>query len=162
MTIQIHSKEGKTYIVMGCPNSATSFISKLLEMGGVKMGNVKRGFHKDFYEDPDFLNLNKLMIREPKKDWTQEIKQLIKRKKADFWGWKDPRTAFTIGKYLPHLGSDVYLICCFRKPEKILKSWKGKYNKKLIDSYNKAIIKSLKKFCELDGAKRGNKKKKVN
>ena len=34
--------------------------------------------------------------------------------------------------------------------EKILKSWKGKYNKKLIDSYNKAIIKSLKKFCELD------------
>jgi len=128
------------------------------------MGSVKKGFNwdrrggkkvktynKDFYEDPDFLKLNKLMIRHPDKDWTQEIKQLIKRKKADFWGWKDPRSAFTVDKYLPHLSNDVYLICCFRKPKKILKSWKGKYNKKLIDSYNKAIIEALIKFCELDG-----------
>lgn len=150
MTIKIKSKEEKTYIVMGCPNSATSFISKILEMGGIKMGNAKHGYYKDFYEDPDFLKLNKLIIRKPQKDWTSEIKQLIKKKRADFWGWKDPRTAFTINRYLTHLDNDVYLICCFRKPKKILKSWQGKYNKKLIDAYNQAIIKALKKFCELE------------
>lgn len=153
MTIKINSKEEKTYIVLGCPNTATSFISKLLEMGGVKMGNRKKGWHKDFYEDPEFLRLNKLMIRHPEKNYDKEIKALIEKKRSKFWGWKDPRSSFTVDKYLKYLNNDVYLICCFRKPEKILKSWKGKYNKQLIDSYNKEIIKVLKEFCELKDEK---------
>ena len=93
--------------------------------------------------------LNKKMIRN-KKSYVDEIKALIQRKRAKFWGWKDPRNAFTVDNYLPHLDGDVYLICCFRKPDKILKSWKGKHSKELIDSYNRNIIKSVKKFVELE------------
>ena len=63
MTIKINTDEEKTYIVMGCPNSATSFISKALEKLGVSMGNKKAGWYQPFYEDPDFLNLNKKMIQ---------------------------------------------------------------------------------------------------
>jgi len=144
MTIKIKNQEEKTYIVMGSPNSATSFISKCLNNNGVKMGNM----YKDFYEDYDFSNLNKLIIRNGN-IYKDKIQELIKRKKSKFWGWKDPRTAFTIEEYLPHLDNDVYLICCFRKPAKILKSWKGRYSKELIDSYNRAIIKAVKRFCIL-------------
>ena len=68
------------------------------------------------------------------------------------WGWKDPKTAFVLEKYLPHLKGDVYLICCFRKPKKVLESWqkskKTSGGKELLDKYNNALLEAIKKFLE--------------
>jgi len=165
MSIKINDNENKTYIVLGAPHSATSFISKMLEENGVEMHNSKTEKYEPYYEDPDFIYLNRRILYNAKGslgkppsennlfkvDVKNRIKNLIKKKKSKFWGFKDPRTALTFNKYLPHLDGDVYLICCFRKPERTFKSYcreNGQIPPNLIASYNKAIISAISKFCE--------------
>jgi len=167
MSIEMPGKDDKTYIVLGASGSATSFISKCLELGGVNMGRVKTEKKERFYEDPAFVRLNTRMICAAGGDWMdppseeeilkvdfdESIKAKIAQKKSRFWGFKDPRTAFTIKKYLPHLEDDVYLVCVFRKPKRVLKRW-GYYSvktttKKMVDNFNNAIISAIKEFVEL-------------
>lgn len=178
MSIKIRNKEDKTYVVLGAPKSATSFISKMLEENGVEMHNDKRRGRLEYYEDSEFIDLNVKILRStgrsekryglkrpPKEklvletNFNEEIQSLIKKRKSSRWGWKDPRTALTIKKFLPYLDGDTYLICCFRKPNKITEStrlWniagaKGKgLSKEKIDKYNKSIISAIKEFCELE------------
>ena len=59
MGIKISNKEDKTYIVLGVPHSATSFIAQSLSKNGVNMNhsNVKN------YEDWDFVKINKGILR---------------------------------------------------------------------------------------------------
>ena len=148
----------KTYIVLGVPHSATSFISKSLEETGVQMNNDLR----KYYEDSSFVELNTRILSKaggsvsypPKEekilglDFDEDIKRILEK---DLGGWKDPRTSLTVKKYFPHLDGDVYLICCFRKPQKIIESFE-KDNKsikrKTIDLINKSIISAIKEFCE--------------
>lgn len=162
MSIEIRNKEDKTYMVLGAPHSATSFISKALEEQGVDMGNDM----EEFYQNRDFVNLNQRMIWKCGGHWTNppdeetlltkgkinNIPSRIDKHKSDFWGFKDPRTSLTAKAYFPHLDGDVYLICCFRKPEKVVESYKdldSRVNRKLIDHFNKSIISAIKEFVEL-------------
>ena len=169
MSIRITDKSDKTYIVLGAPGSATSFMSKVLERSGVEMGNTK-GERWRFYENQEFEKANKKIIREaggsvvnpPSEedilavDADGLIKGLIKKFKRKYWGWKDPLNSLTIKKYLPHLEGDVYLICMFRRPKNIVNKYKwfrkrrtDEENKSLIVEYNKSIISAIKEFCRL-------------
>ncbi|MBN1168256.1 hypothetical protein JXA63_00040 [Candidatus Woesebacteria bacterium] len=160
MSIKINNKEDKTYIVLGAPHSATSFISKILEESGVEMNNNM----DKLYQDYTFWSTNVRILKKAGGSWDKppsekkilatkqdhRIKKHIKRKKSKMWGFKDPRTSLTIKKYLPHLDGDVYLICCFRKPKKILtRNRSKKVTKKLLDRYNRSIISAIKEFVEL-------------
>jgi len=149
MSIKIRSKEPKTYIVMGAPHSATSFISKILHENGVDMNPSD----EKYYEDNQFAYFN-LCMEKKNKEWPGHMKKLIRKRQKKFWGWKDPKTAFTLDKYLPHLKNDVYLICCFRKPSRVLRSWrrsrKAKEGRGLLDKYNNALLKSIKYFLEYE------------
>ena len=169
MTINIHDKSNKTYVVLGAPGAATSFVTKCLMKGGVNMrGENDRRFNT-FYENSDFVNLNIDILREAgggganppsEKDILEvkadsRIKKLINKYKGRFWGWKDPKTSLTIKKYLPHLKDDVYLICCFRRPKYILEKYRwyrrrdDNDNKNILDRHNRDIISGIKEFCEL-------------
>ena len=115
------------------------------------------------YEDWDFVKINKTILRKfgdrnlalPTEkeimnvNLGNKIKKVIEKKKGKRWGFKDPRASLTIKKYFSYLDGDVYLIFCFRKPEKILQGRDERTNKKFIDHYNKAIISAIKEFVEL-------------
>ena len=81
------------------------------------------------------------------------IKKKIKKYKSKSWGFKDPRTCLTLKRYLPHLDGDTYLICCFRKPDKVMARWKRdglkSGSKELVDKFNKALISAIEEFVEL-------------
>ncbi len=161
MGLRIHNKERKTYVILGMLHSATSLISKALKDQGINMG---KDLNKNL-ENQAFVSLNESILKNLGGTWSNppseenilgaevgnQVKSAIGKNKEKFWGFKDPRTSLTIQHYLPYLGGDVYLICCFRKPDRIIKSFGGKYgvNKKLIDRYNRSIIKAIKEFCEL-------------
>jgi len=168
MSIRIRNKENKTYIVLGSPHSATSFIAKSLQSAGVEMGAKGENFMFSFCQDYQFVATNKRILTAAGGDLYYNIpseekimsvdksgfiKRLIARKKGKLWGWKDPVTSLTIKHYLPHLDGDPYLVCVFRKPQKIVNSYKdqegGRITKKLIDRYNNGIISAIKEFCEL-------------
>ena len=85
-----------------------------------------------------------------KTDFEDKIKEIIKEKKSKMWAIKDPRFSLTAKKFLPYIDDDVFLICCFRKPDKIVESYKDLeegVDKNLIDHYNKSIISIIKEFC---------------
>lgn len=170
MSIDIKDKSNKTYVILGAPGSATSFISKALEDQGIKMNNPHSGIYEPFFEDRQFVKLNTRILRRAGGSWIyppseeaikavdakDEIIKKIARRKSKFWGFKDPRTSLTAKKYLPHLEGDVYLICCFRRPSKNLESWERsgtvksvKDKRRLLNHINKSIISAIKEFCEL-------------
>lgn len=171
MSIKIDDEGRKTYVILGAQHSATSFISKLLEESGVKMGNTNRLF----YENRKFIDLNREIIKKagghvPDEadilavDVKDKIVNLIEESRAPFWGWKDPLTSLTAKKYLPYLEEDVYLICCFRKPKRVVESHirrEPKYGQRhrrkrlraRVDAFNRAILRAIRTFCELDRAR---------
>jgi len=162
MKLEIKDKQNKTYVILGAPHSGTSFLAKALRDAGVDIGT---DLYK--YQDRDIVKLNYTILKKagggpynpPSErsilatNYNHHIKNAIKRRQKKFWGWKEPTTSLTIKKYLPHLEEDVYLICIFRKPESLVKSYEGReggrITKKLIDRYNKSILSALKKFCGL-------------
>ena len=169
MGIKINNKENKVYIVLGAPHSATSFISKLLHENGVDMGSG-RNFDDD-YQDDDIRRINQGIldtaggdlwhppseeqIMATEKWWhIRRIKEFFaKRREKRFWGFKDTRTGLTLKRLIPYLEGDVYLIACFRRPDRTKRSWKEKkypYPPEVVDQHNKAAIESIKKFCGFD------------
>jgi len=171
MTIKIHDKHPKTYVILGAPGTATSLISKALEEQGIDMGNTKGYGRTKFYENKEFEDLNKEIIEAAKKlegtkdlpseesimavDFEDKIKKIIKKHKGEFWGWKDPKNSLTLKKFLPHLEGDVYLICCFRKPYHLLHMYNWyrnrtrKENRGIMNTNNRSIISIIKEFCKL-------------
>ena len=163
MSIKIRNKENKTYLIFGNPRSATSFVAKALWDAGV---DIKHN-DKNQFQDAGVTRINDKIIKDAggrwtnpppqaeidKIDLTEKIKKFIKKKRVGkFWGIKDPRLSLTAHKWTPHLEGDVYMICCFRKPDKVVESSqmdRGKYDRKLVDYYNRNIIKRIKEFCEL-------------
>jgi hypothetical protein len=129
MSVLITDKSPKTYVVLGCPGSGTSFLAKALHDQGVDMGTT----NMEFYENLDFVKLNQEIMG----GVTGRIKEVINKYKKQFWGFKDPQSAFTIDKILPHLEDDVYLVCIFRKPERVKYKEPEKYNRKIIEAIQK-------------------------
>lgn len=121
--------------------SATSLIAQALHKYGVHMGDnlfmKGAGNPLGHYEDRDFMELNKKILRKcggsaanlPSEElikacseFDDDAKEMVESKDdKSLWGWKDPRTVATIEKYVDHL-EDPILICPFRNPEMVAKS----------------------------------------
>lgn len=164
MTIQITDKSPKTYIVLGMHQGGTSIISKALHDQGVDMGAAD----ESVYERIPFVRMNETLltiaggswmypppiqrIKDAGKHREGDIKALLQKNKRDFWGFKDPRSGATIHAYLPYLEDDTYLVCIFRKPEKVAESIqrKGHTNKehalKIAKEYYARILDAVKEF----------------
>lgn len=158
MGYKIHDKRDKTYIVVGPPRSGTSLLSKALQDQNINMGDDKTS---DSLEDKDFTELNDWIIERAGGTWlepppqnkidrlkkdsvvTKRIKALLKKKKIEFWGVKDPRFTLTLSLYLPHLSDDRYLICIFRKTERHRKHHNSF---SLLNRYQQNLIKIIKEF----------------
>lgn len=126
--------KNKTYIVLGTGRSGTSFIVDALSNMGVKMGSGENGN----LENVDFRNLNKDILREAGGDgfhppstpaiikagkkYRKRAKQLIDKYQSNLWGFKDPRTTLALPAYLDLFEGDVYLICCVRQFDRVVKS----------------------------------------
>ena len=160
MPIRIHDKTNKIYMITGCHLSATSFLANALQKVGIHMGN---NFTKFTGSEKPIIDLNEKMLNIAGGSWDDppsdeniaklnfgdQIKNIIKGyKKHHKWGFKDSRFSLLWKHYLPYLKGDVYLFCCFRKPERIVNS-SEKLNRKTVDRYNKATIELIKEFCEV-------------
>jgi len=167
MTLAINDGDPKTYIVLGMHQSGTSFISKALTDQKVEMGVN----NKAVYENMEFVKHNSMLLTASGGSWksppkeenlkrvlAQKVTQtrmLLSRFKRQFWGFKDPRTALVAPAYLPYLEGDPYLVCIFRKPEKVGNSLHRRegMNKsaaiELAKKYNRLIVKAIEEFCEL-------------
>lgn len=165
----IHDKSRKVYIVLGMHKSGTSFLSKALLDQGVSMTMLDDASFRRHYEDLELLDLDKEILHMAGGNWRNppseeeinkvgfidRIKEVIKKHTTSYWGWKDPRNAFTAQKYIDQLQEeDVYLVCVFRKPQKVQESLvraKGEDDyRDLIKEYNRRILKVVKDFVGLD------------
>lgn len=170
MSITIQDESDKIYMVVGCHGSATSLIVKGLRKCGVMMGHW---LIEKVYEPAGIRLLNNKILKRAKGSWydppseeailsvdlDKKIRSVLRRYEDEaMWGFKDPRLSLTGKLYLSHLDGDVYLFCCFRKPDRLLKSLRKKWqgmpwiehiNKEFIDRYNKGIISLIEDFCEL-------------
>lgn len=171
----------KVYLVTGMHRSGTSFIAKALKNAGVYLGedNAILGPNQHnplgHYENAHFNSLSdrllvgtggswdrltakdRLLEHSKREDWKNDIKQKVKDHARKFWGWKDPRLTVTLPAFLPYLDGDVYVIACFRKPKKTMKSLQKRQQgmqenqaKKIVDQYNRRLLETIKDFVELD------------
>lgn len=162
------SKDNKTFIVFGMGRSATSLIAESLHKNGVHMGERLmpggKGNPQGHYEDLDFVELNDEILKRcggsadnppsqevinNNKSFDDKAKSLVLSKdNKPLWGWKDPRTAATIKKYINNL-KDPILICPFRDPLKVGESLNAidgvsvEEGVKLAKDYNKRVIEFL-------------------
>jgi len=137
----MNESKTKTVVILGMHRSGTSMIGGVLARLGINMGESFRDTRivsnpLGFYEDTDFLNLNKEILYEAGGSWENppKIEQIMSQQdkfknkiqelfsnKTQFWGWKDPRTSLTIRLFLPFL-SNPYFIVCYRDPNEVAKS----------------------------------------
>lgn len=117
-------------VVLSMHRSGSSLLSSILIDLGVHMGEklLIRGKGNPYghWEDLEFLNLNKRILREAGGTWRYPpsperilsvrrrfnpiIKSLVAKKSVrKKWGWKDPRTCLTIPLYYPYLVSPRYI-----------------------------------------------------
>lgn len=162
MSITINNKEDKVYMILGVPHSATSFVARAFKEAGVHVPSNMVGL----YQTGDITKLNDKILKKAGGSWKEpptekeiqkvdvkeKIKSIFKKKKKKMWAFKDPRLSLTGKHFLPHMDGDSYLICCFRKPEKVIESYEATedcVDKKFVDKYNKSIISIIKEFVEL-------------
>jgi len=117
MSVIIHDKSPKTYIVLGSPSGGTSFIAKSIHEMGIDMGKLEQGPRR--YEDQNFAKFFS-KARQTKKFDIKKLKSLIKNK--SFWGFKNVEAAFSLKPMLKYFKDDVYLVCVFRRPSKVARS----------------------------------------
>lgn len=156
------------FIILGMHRSATSAMARGLFAAGVHMGDCLLGPAEDnpqgFFEDVDFVLMNEAILKAAGGSWDDPpspgriiragksmdggIATLIDAKsRRDCWGFKDPRTALTIGCYLPHLsGHQLFFQCCFRDPMRVAASLSAREGMtidtglKLAGIYNSRIL----------------------
>lgn len=160
----------KTYIVLGCHRSGTSFLAQTLKDYGV---DIKGGDGR--LEDIRFVLLNKAIINDAGGIWRKppsrekilastkkfetNVRELLHNASKDkaTWGWKDPRQVITaegmVEAWLEEL-DDVYLICIFRRPERTEKSLRrlGQHNSgsEFAKEYARRTIHTIRKFMGID------------
>ncbi len=156
----------KTYIVIGCHRSGTSFLAQTLKDYGV---DIKGGDGR--LEDVRFVYLNRDIIQDAGGIWRrppsrEKILESTKKfegrarellqtasKNQKTWGWKDPRQAITaegmVDLWLEEL-DDVYLICIFRRPERTETSLRrlGQHGQgaEMAREYARRTIHTIRKF----------------
>lgn len=159
MSISITDKDPKTYIILGCHHSGTSFLAKALHDQGIAMGTEPSAH----YENLDALKVNGYLMggdvfNPPEYEEIMSkddgpVLDFIEKYKAEKWGFKDPRTSLTADKWLANIDGDCYIVAIFRKPERTVKSLAKMYKRddlrEIVDYYNEQIINSIKKFVEL-------------
>ncbi len=166
----------KTVVILGMHRSGTSMTAGILTKLGVDMGKKllgkSAGNPKGHFEDKDFIELNKKILRIAGGDWKEppynkmilmqkdkfrkQINSMIRMKESALWGWKDPRTSLTIELYLSYL-KNPYFIVCHRNPLAIGNSLDRRKNQsisvqsgiKLTKVYEERINNFFKKFPEL-------------
>lgn len=169
----------KTYVVMGMHRSGTSFLAKCLHRMGVNMGEVHDFEPFTLYEDKHMGHLGHELLDGMDACWDvppeenkvldfsrsgfseKEIERIIEfrrnyansqKQPRKTWGWKDPRTALLWPFYKKHMRDDTYLVCIFRKKDRVINSLSKRGGTdpekagKLYDIYNDRIIKHIKEF----------------
>jgi hypothetical protein len=168
------AEESKTAIVLGMHRSGTSVVAGILSILGVNMGKYpKKGERfnpKGNFEDRNLHSLNKKILVENDSTWDNppkkelmisnrlqsEVGNLISSKRG-IWGWKDPRTVFTLNAYLPYIKRP-HFIFVYRNPLEIARSLReresffitdclilvNKYNHRIVE-----IVKNNKKASKL-------------
>lgn len=146
-------------IILGMHRSGTSIMGGVLSRLGVDMGKELVGKRWSnplgHFEDKEFLSLNNRIleaagggwdappvrdaIQAQKDNFTEEIKDVIRRKRSSLWGWKDPRTSLTIKLYLPYL-TNPYFIVCQRDHQAIAKSLRRRDNMEIEEGIRLAKI----------------------
>jgi hypothetical protein len=162
------------FVVLGMHRSATSLITKGIFKVGVKIGSnvlsADSGNPHGYWEDTDFLYLNKWILAEAGGNWYNvpseekilkvgnradvkgRIKTLVDKKYAqnNLWGFKDPRTILTIKVIRPHLKKHSFIVA-FRNPTEIAQSLYARNAQigdlsthlKLAAEYNHRLLKFL-------------------
>lgn len=162
---EINDTSMKTWVILGSKRGGTSFLAQVLGENGVEFDICGNGHN----EDLDFVTLNNIILMEAGGDWNNlpederieeavtdnedRLMEILEAKKDDAWGWKDPRQGATIKHFLPYLEDDVYLVCVFRKPQKVGESinrvWPQhsvEFGKKLAVDYYKRILGAVEEF----------------
>lgn len=135
-------------VVLGMHRSGTSLVASILHHMGVYMGNSF--LHEDelnpwgYWEDAEILELNKRIIGSAVDDGTwndfitlkqivaqketykEEIKQIVTNreriKNKIAWGFKDPRTCYTIWAWSDFLPPNTKYVIVHRNKEKVVDS----------------------------------------
>lgn len=175
-------KGPKTVVVLGVSRSGTSVAAGVLSILGVDMGFVgdsTKTNPKGAFEDKDFQRLNREIFKSVRGEeafWdpptfgeimarqtesAPKIQTLVSKKSKDksLWGWKDGRTALTLGLYLPYL-TNPHLVTVSRNPLGTAKSIvsyvafrKGKIEffqaLKLVDFYTGEMLAFLERHPDL-------------
>ena len=170
--------KAKAVVILGMHRSGTSMIGGVLARLGINMGELFRDTRivsnpLGFYEDINFLNLNKEILNEAGGSWENPPKmelilsqqgkfddniQKLINNKTQLWGWKDPRTSLTIRLFLPYL-QNVYFIVCYREPKAVANSLHKRsgmqYDKaiKLYEIYEREIENFFKDYPNLQKLK---------
>lgn len=136
-----------TVIIAGAGRSGTSMVTRLLNLVGVSLGADERmmpptsGNPKGYWEHLDFVSLNDRILSSvgagwdypPRDDtdWSvvtedEELRNAADRlvsqfAGADWWGWKDPRTSFTLPFWRTILDAPAVVIC-LRHPLEVAQS----------------------------------------
>lgn len=163
---------GRCIIILGMHRSATSLMAKGLHEAGVNMGKhfipPDSGNPHGYYEDLDFVNLNKTILSTASGNWMEppdeskilalsqresiknHIKKLIdKKNESPLWGFKDPRTILTIKLFKPYLTKH-FFFTCFRDPVDVARSLKIRngfsmeFGISLAKEYNRRLFEFLK------------------
>lgn len=160
----------KTIVVLGMHRSATSLVARTLNsevhMGEKLLVGLKDN-PKGHYENVHIIRLNDKILRQSGGSWhnpppTDKILEIGEKYKDEMndiisseisiaeekglesWGFKDPRTALTIGAWLEHLPNPQFVVC-YRNPSDIAKSLNKRNNftidkgLKLTTEYNNRI-----------------------
>ena len=162
------------FVVLGMHRSATSLITKGIFKVGVNIGSnvlsADSGNPHGYWEDTDFLYLNKWILAEAGGNWYNipseeeilkvgnradvkgRIKNLVDKKYAqnNLWGFKDPRTVLTIKVIRPHLKKHSFIVA-FRNPTEIAASLYARNpligdlstHLKVAAEYNRRLLKFL-------------------
>ena len=167
---EITDHSPKVFVVLGSKRGGTSFLAQVLGENGVHFDICGNGHN----EDLDFVKFNNAVLETAGGDWNDLppdeavaeaveehgvwLNNLVHRKAQDraMWGWKDPRQGATIKHILPYLEDDVYLVCVFRKPDKVAESmgriWGRPHDvdRRIVMDYYRRIIDGVRAFIGLD------------
>jgi hypothetical protein len=170
------------FVVLGMHRSATSLLAKGIFKAGVNIGSnvlsADSGNPHGYWEDTDFLYLNKWLLAEAGGNWydvpseeqilrignradvKERIKKLVNAKyeKNNLWGFKDPRTILTIKVIRPYLKKHSFFVA-FRDPVEIARSLYARNHKigdmqqhiKVAAEYNRRLIKFLGEITATSG-----------
>lgn len=148
----------------------TGILSKLGVDVGKRLLNPNVANPLGYFEDVDFFELNKRILRAAGGNWKtppetntilaqknkfrKQIRDLVCKKESELWGWKDPRTSLTIQLYLPFL-KNAHFIVCHRDPKEVARSlaqrenWKIQKGIRLKKIYDERINSFFKKYNKL-------------